>query len=109
MIDIFEYYDNDYVFKWDNGKPYSPDYDSKKFQKLLEANSIPIIRFHDLRLSCANLLLQNGFTLKDIKEWLGHSDIRTTANIYVHLDNKRKQSIGESLTKSFANILLEKC
>ena len=99
MIDIFEYYDNDYVFKWDNGKPYSPDYDSKKFQKLLEANSIPIIRFHDLRLSCANLLLQNGFTLKDIKEWLGHSDIGTTMNIYAHLSMTGKAETSEVMTQ----------
>ncbi|MDD5840998.1 MAG: tyrosine-type recombinase/integrase, partial [Gemmiger formicilis] len=44
------------------------------------------IRFHDLRHSCASLLLANGVPMKQIQEWLGHSDFSTTANIYSHLD-----------------------
>ena len=37
------------------------------------------------------LLNAQRFTVKDIQEWLGHSDIQTTANTYAHLDIKRKQ------------------
>jgi Site-specific recombinase XerC len=48
------------------------------------------IRFHDLRHSCASLLLANDVPMKLIQEWLGHSDIGTTANIYSHLDYKSK-------------------
>ncbi|MFB0866556.1 tyrosine-type recombinase/integrase [Paenibacillus oleatilyticus] len=33
------------------------------------------MRFHDLRHSCASLLLANGVSLKEIQEWLGHSHI----------------------------------
>ena len=44
------------------------------------------IRYHDLRHSCASLLLANGVPMKQIQEWLGHSDFSTTANIYAHLD-----------------------
>ena len=36
------------------------------------------------------MLLANGVSLKHIQEWLGHSDIGTTANIYSHLDYKSK-------------------
>lgn len=95
-----EYIENDYIFKWDNGKPYTPDYISKKFNTLLKKYNLPIIRFHDLRHSCASLLIANGFTLKDIQEWLGHSDIQTTANIYSHLDIERKTSIANSMISS---------
>ena len=61
-----------------------PDYLSAKLPKLLEAHNMRRIRFHDLRHSCASLLLANGVSLKDIQSWLGHSTISTTANIYVH-------------------------
>lgn len=95
-----EYIENDYIFKWNNGKPYTPDYISKKFNALLKKYNLPVIRFHDLRHSCASLLIANGFTLKDIQEWLGHSDIQTTANIYSHLDIERKTSIANSMISS---------
>ena len=49
--------------------------------------------------SCASLLLNNGCGLKDVQEWMGHSDIQTTANIYGHLDTSRKQSLADKLTK----------
>ncbi|WP_445667253.1 tyrosine-type recombinase/integrase [Paenibacillus sp. FSL K6-1230] len=39
------------------------------------------IRFHDLRHSCASLLLANGVSLKEIQAWLGYSHYSTTANI----------------------------
>lgn len=93
-----EYIENKYIFKWDNGKPFAPDYITQKFSKLLKAYNLPHIRFHDLRHSCASLLVANGFTLKDIQEWLGHSDIQITANIYAHLDTARKNSIADSLS-----------
>lgn len=96
-----EYIENDYIFKWDNGKPYSPDYVTQKFSKLLAQHNLRHIRFHDLRHSCASLLVANGFLLKDIQEWLGHADIQTTANIYAHLDVERKNKIAKSMSNAF--------
>lgn len=95
-----EYIDNNYIFKWENGRPYTPDYISKKFQKLLKKYQLVSIRFHDLRHSCASILVADGFTLKDIQEWLGHADIQTTANIYAHLDVERKNKIANSMVDS---------
>lgn len=57
------------------------------------------IRFHDLRHSCASLLLANGVPLKQIQEWLGHSDFSTTANIYAHLDYASKISSAQVMEK----------
>lgn len=96
-----EYINNDYIFKWNNGKQYSPDYITAKFSKLLKQNNLPHIRFHDLRHTCASLLIDSNYQLKDIQEWLGHADIQTTANIYGHIDIERKKNISNSMVDMF--------
>lgn len=92
------YQNNAYVFKWPDGRLYSPDYVTRHFSTLLKNNGLPHIRFHELRHSCASLLLSQGCALKDVQEWLGHSDIKMTANIYGHLDVDRKQGIARALS-----------
>lgn len=92
--------ENDFIFKWPNGKPFSPDYISSHFSLLLKNNHLPHIRFHELRHSCASLLLNSGFTLKDVQEYMGHSDIQMIANIYGHLDTQRKNLLTEKITAS---------
>lgn len=96
-----KYQENSYVFKWPDGHPYSPDYVSHRFNDLLKKHSLPHIRFHELRHSCASLLISMDWSLKDVQEWLGHSDIKMTANIYSHLDTARKNNIAESLAQKF--------
>jgi len=95
-----EYQQNSYVFKWENGKPYSPDYITERFSNLLKNHGLPHIRFHELRHSCASLLINAGFTLKDVQEWMGHADIKMTANIYGHLDVARKKDMAAQLSGS---------
>ena len=96
-----EYQENPYVFKWPDGHNYTPDYISHRFNDLLKKHNLPHIRFHELRHSCASMLIAMGWTLKDVQEWLGHSDIKMTANIYSHLDTARKTSIAASLAEKF--------
>lgn len=97
-----EYIDSPYVFVWENGSPISPDYVSKRFSKILKHCNMPHIRFHDLRHSCASILLSKGFTLKDVQEWLGHSDIKMTANVYGHLDMSRKNDIARGMINALS-------
>ena len=92
------YQESDYVFKWADGRSYSPDYITSKFPALLKKHGMPHIRLYELRHSCAGLLINAGFTLKDDQEWMGHADIKMTANIYGHLDVSRKQSMAEKLS-----------
>ncbi len=56
------------------------------------------MRFHDLRHSCASLLLASGVPLKQIQEWLGHSDFAITANTYAHLEFNSKLSSAKAMT-----------
>lgn len=67
-----------------------PNYISCGFPKMLEEYGLRRVRFHDLRHSCASVMLANGVPMKQIQEWLGHSDFSTTANIYAHLDSSSK-------------------
>ena len=97
-----EYQENEYVFKWPDGHPYSPDCVTDKFSALLKKNELPHIRFHELRHSCASLLINNDFSLKDVQEWMGHADIKMTANIYGHLDVNRKQSMANRLASTLS-------
>ena len=74
------------------GERIRPAYLSNCFSRTLAQNGrLRHIRFHDLRHSNATLLLAHGIPLKQIQEWLGHSDFATTANIYAHLDVKSKE------------------
>ena len=83
----------------------SPDYLTQAFPKLLEKNGLRKIRFHDLRHSCASLLLANGVPMKQIQEWLGHSDFSTTANVYAHLDYNSKLSSADAMAKGLKEAL----
>lgn len=56
--------------------------------------SVPVIILCD---ACASLLLANGVPMKQIQEWLGHSDFSTTANIYAHLDYASKLSSAQAM------------
>ena len=79
-----------YVFVDAMGNLIQPDSVTTGFPQLLKENGLRRIRFHDLRHSCASLLLKEGVPMKQIQEWLGHRDISTTANIYAHLDSQSK-------------------
>ena len=63
----------------------------------IHIGEIPHIRFHELRHSCASMLLNSGFTLKDVQESMGHADIQMTANIYGHMDPSRRIALTANL------------
>ena len=52
------------------------------------------------RAICASLLLKEGVPMKQIQEWLGHSDISTTANIYAHLDSQSKNLSARTMANT---------
>ena len=95
------YHNNDYIFKNPNGIPYRPDSLTRSFKRALERHGLPQMRYHDLRHSTASILVDKGWDINDIKEWLGHSDISTTANIYAHISHRKKISLAKDLEKTF--------
>lgn len=95
----------EYICVDEMGNLVSPQYLTASFPKLLEKNGLRRIRFHDLRHSCASLLLANGVPMKQIQEWLGHSDFSTTANVYAHLDYNSKLSSADAMVNGLSGAL----
>ena len=88
------YHESEYVYVNQLGIPYTPDFITDHFRKYLKKAGFRKITFHDLRHSCASMLLKQGVGMKDIQAWLGHSTYNTTANLYAHLDSESKVSVG---------------
>lgn len=82
------------------GEIIDPDYITNRHGKLLKKAGLPHVRFHDLRHSCVGLLMANGVALERIRDWVGHSDIRTTANVYGHLEFCSKKETATAIQNS---------
>ena len=80
---------------------------SSTFGKLLAKNNLRHIRFHDLRHTCASLLLANGVPMEQVKEWLGHSEISTTVDIYGHLQYATKKQSAAAIEQDIVAPLLQ--
>lgn len=78
-----------------------PDYVSHKFKQILKKNNLREIRFHDLRHSCATLLVKKGISLREIQDWLGHSSSKTTER-YAHLDSSSKIKSASAIEKALS-------
>lgn len=67
----------------------------KKWKSFLQNNDIEYKKWHSLRHSYASLLFQAGADIKTVQELLGHADINTTSQIYVHVfPETKKQSVN---------------
>jgi integrase len=73
------------VFPNQSGKLLHPWILTKRFKRILKEADLPEVRFHDLRHTCATLLLSKGIHPKIAQEILGHSTISITLDTYSHL------------------------
>jgi len=87
-----------YIYTDVLGNRIKPDYLSAMFPLFMEKQGFKRMRFHDLRHSCASLLLANGVPLKHIQDWLGHSNFAITANTYAHLDFSAKHATADAMS-----------
>jgi integrase len=91
----------DFVCVDEMGNLRKPDYVSHKFKQILRKNNLREIRFHDLRHSCATLLVKKGISLREIQDWLGHSSSKTTER-YAHLDSSSKIKSASAIEKALS-------
>lgn len=96
---IKDFVSEGYVCLNPSGEPISPNYYSQCFKKFLREHKLREVRLHDLRHTCASLLIQNRTPLIEVQQWLGHSTLETTANLYAHLEYETKLNSAEALKK----------
>jgi len=75
----------DLVFTTPGGKPLSKTTFRQNFGRVVERANLKQLRFHDLRHSCASLLFSQGVQARDVADVLGHSEVRTTLDLYTHV------------------------
>ena len=94
-----EYQEHELLLCGNNGMPFRPRNFTANFKAILVKNRLKDIRFHDLRHTCASLMLTSGVALKTASEILGHSSIAITADLYTHVMEDTKlaaaRQIGE--------------
>ena len=88
------------ICRWPDGRLVRPDYVTSRFRELIKKYDMPALTFHQLRHSSASLLVNEGHSLREVQEWLGHASSRST-EVYAHMfheaKNKMAVSIGSAL------------
>lgn len=94
-----KYSDEEHILQWADGSTYSPSYVTHRFKKVLKSNNLPEIRFHDLRHTAGSLLINNGHTIKQVQNLLGHEKASTTLDIYSHLSLEGKEDTAKAINR----------
>ena len=77
--------------------PRDPGAVTHRVKRFMEKHGLPDMSPHDLRHTCATLLLSSGADIKSVQEILGHTDASTTLNFYVSTDMARMKSATSGL------------
>ncbi len=93
--------DNNYVFCNDVGNPLDSKQPLRQFQSILKKINIQEMKFHALRHTYATRLFENGVEAKTVQMLLGHSDITTTLDTYVHVTQDKKIEAIEKINCLF--------
>jgi integrase len=85
MLAGSEWHDEDLVFAQPNGRPIDEKSDYDDWTALLQKAGVRHVRLHDGRHTAATLLLSENIHPRVVMELLGHSQTRTTMDIYSHV------------------------
>ena len=84
-----------YIFENEFKKPIPSTLPRKWLIKIVEGSDLRPIKIHGFRHTHASLCFDAGMTLKQVQHRLGHSDLKTTMNVYTHITKQAKDDIGE--------------
>lgn len=95
----------DFVFTTPSGAPIrNANFARRVFKPALRRLGLPEITPHDLRHTAVSVTKSVGADLFDVKEQVGHADIRTTINTYGKLFAEDRQSMAEKLNEKLENV-----
>lgn len=97
--------DDEFVFA--GSRPLPETTVTRYFQKYIKLAGVKRIRIHDLRHSCASLLISSGCSIVAVSKRLGHKDIRETLNTYSHMMPEDDERIISILNSAVLNSKLE--
>ena len=89
------------VFTTTIGTPLDSSNVTHRLHRLLERAGLRRMRFHDLRHSCASLLLSKGVHMRLIMETLGHSQISLTMDTYAHVVPSMRREVAAKMDEVF--------
>ena len=94
---------NAYIFHSDKDvfTPRDPNSVTRRVKRFMRNNGLPDLSPHDLRHSCATLLLKQGADIKSVQQILGHADASTTLNFYVRSDMEQMKNATAKLAEAF--------
>jgi integrase len=95
-----DWHNGDFVFTTSSGRPFDPRNVQRMFRRILRKARLPRMRFHDLRHSCASLLLAQHTDPRVIMETLGHSRISVTMDMYAHVMPVLKHEAADAMDRS---------
>ena len=93
-----------WVFTAGEGGPvHHHNFRNRHYDRATRAARLPGVRFHDLRHTCAALLIAAGRHLEEVKTYLGHSSIRVTSDRYGHLFPEARAAMADALEATYRN------
>ena len=90
---------NKFFVLTNDAKPTEPRTYRNYYKKLMEDLKIPELKFHGLRHSFATRCIESNCDYKTVSVILGHSNISTTLNLYVHPNLEQKKKCIEQMAK----------